>query len=321
MSFFAAEVINLPEPIDHPNADNLFIFQLTKPLQVNVIGNKDSWRGKTKAVYCMIDSVFPQMEEYEFLGSSRRLKAKRLRGIYSAGMLLPAEDSWEVGQDVKDVLGITKYVEPAETMDTSYDSESGPQGERKYTDIENIKRFPDVFQEGEPIVLMEKLHGCCGAFCWSGNRLYCGSRRRWVKDGKNAWWDTARKTGLADKICDYPDYIFFGEVLGVQDLKYNNLPLKFFDVYSIAEARFLNYNEMFPLLNKLGLEMVPVLYEGPWLGLEKMADYAEGKSTLAEHVREGWVGRPAIQERYDLSIDGRCVLKCVGADYTLRKQK
>ena len=61
---------------------------------------------------------------------------------------------------------------------------------------------------------------------------------------------------------------------------------------------------------------MPTLYVGPWLGFDAHKDLAEGKSTIAGHVREGFVVKPT-KERYADRF-GRVILKLVGEGYNLR---
>jgi ATP-dependent RNA circularization protein (DNA/RNA ligase family) len=78
--------------------------------------------------------------------------------------------------------------------------------------------------------------------------------------------------------------------------------------------RYLDYDDFVALCDKLGLERVPELYRGPWS--EDLKKLAEGQSTLADHIREGFVVKP-VKERHEHC--GRVVFKMVGESYLLRK--
>ena len=67
-----------------------------------------------------------------------------------------------VGDDVADILGITKYEPPI----PSYQRVQRKKGSwrnhpmfSKYTDVENFKYYPDLFDEDEEISITEKIHG------------------------------------------------------------------------------------------------------------------------------------------------------------------
>jgi hypothetical protein len=114
----------------------------------------------------------------------------------------------------------------------------------------------------------------------------------------------------------------YGEVLGVQDLKYGfvngRLGLRWFDV-ALDGAYEDHGGPAQRLLLARGLERVPLLYEGPF-SEAVLAEHTDGATTLdAGHVREGVVVRPAA-ERYDVDANlGRVILKSVSGDYLTRK--
>lgn len=63
-----------------------------------------------------------------------------------------------LGQDVSNLLGITKWSPP---IPTSMAGEVASLfGKTLKFDVENHQRYPHIFQEGEPVVATEKLHGC-----------------------------------------------------------------------------------------------------------------------------------------------------------------
>lgn len=111
----------------------------------------------------------------------------------------------------------------------------------------------------------------------------------------------------------------FGEVFGrgVQDLHYGQkVPtLRIFDV--MIGDHFLPPADAFKLAHTLGLETVPVLYEGPYDtdAIEKVRD---GKDSISNsNVREGVVIRSATGTRHPLH--GRKIGKWVSPNYLTRK--
>ena len=66
-------------------------------------------------------------------------------------------------------------------------------------------------------------------------------------------------------------------------------------------------------------ETAPVLYRGPWQGLDAHRHLAEGRTTIGDgHVREGFVVKPVV-ERFDDRI-GRVILKLHGEGYLTKKE-
>lgn len=176
MSEFHVNVVKLGPLIPHPNADTL---NITKVFDYQVITKKDGFKEGDLVVYLPIDSVVPDTKEWYFLaprhsdGSERFpvgqvpekyrvIEAKKLRGIFSQGMLssLPPGD-WKVGDDVCAALNITKY-EPPVPMTMNGECEAPPKGWvlPVYTDVEGLRRYPNVLKENEEVVITEKIHGC-----------------------------------------------------------------------------------------------------------------------------------------------------------------
>lgn len=324
MSTFKVEVVKLPPFEKHPNADRLFV---TKIFDYPVIFNCDNGYEEGDLVtYIPADSVVPMTEEWSFLGDSERshrIKAKKLRGIFSMGMLMPAPEGSKPGDDVAEQLGIIKYETP-EPLTLGGENEKDPGFIPCYTDIEGYRRYSHVLTEGEPVVIVEKVHGCNGRFMWhkGTKRLWIGSRTCIKReDASNLWWKVAYQYKLAEKLgSNCPNLVFYGEVFGqVQDLKYGANKdehfLRFFDVFDIEKGHYLDFDDAMSAIEHAGLEAAPVLYRGPWN--KDLLALAEGKSTLANNVREGFVVRPE-KERWDDEV-GRVILKMIGEGYHLRK--
>lgn len=104
-------VIKNIEPI--PDADK--IVKLTVDGWHVVASKTDGFKIGDLVVYIEIDSVMPEKPEYEFLRSRKfRVRTIILRGQISQGLvlpltILPQDKKWKVGDDVTDILGVTKY--------------------------------------------------------------------------------------------------------------------------------------------------------------------------------------------------------------------
>ena len=91
------QVIKDIQPI--PDADRIEVATI---LGWKVVVEKERYSIGQKVVYFEIDSFLPCVEEYEFLrtssyvnspilGEGFRLKTRRLKGVYSQGLILPIE--------------------------------------------------------------------------------------------------------------------------------------------------------------------------------------------------------------------------------------
>jgi RNA ligase (TIGR02306 family) len=320
MSEFHVEVTRVRNVQKHPNADTLSIAEVNG---YPVIFRTGEYEEGGLAVHVPIDSIVPDRPEWAFLEGHRRIKAKKLRGIFSMGMLTNADPSWVEGQNVQAELGIEKWEPAMPSLVTNTENEADPGFLPVFTDIEGLRRRRDVLQDGEEVVLTEKIHGANARFVYQDGRLWVGSHHQIKKfDERNMWWKVAIEIGLEERLAKVPGIAVYGEVYGqVQDLKYGHptgAKLILFDALDTRTGRYLDYDAFKAVARGLDLETVPELYRGPWLGFDAMTAYCEGKTTMgADHVREGYVVRP-VQERWHHHI-GRVIFKMIGEGYMLRK--
>jgi RNA ligase (TIGR02306 family) len=331
MSEFHCPVIRLGEIVKHENADTLGVTNVFAYPSIVRLGD---FKPGDLAAYIPVDAIVPTTDpHFSFLEANphtkngqHRIKAMRLRGIFSMGLLIHADQDWAEGEDVTERLKITKY-EPPQPLITGGDNETDPGFLPVYTDVEGLRRWPDIIAANTDVILTEKLHGANGRFLWKDGRLWVGSHLNIKKEDSNSvWWRAANQYGLADKLSTVPDIALYGEVFGsVQDLHYGcdrkkgEIRLAFFDALDTKTREYLNWPEFKAMLEKLGLPMVPIIHEGPW-DQTQVGAWSNGKSLMpgADNVREGFVMRP-ITEAWDPRIQ-RTILKMLGEDYLTRKE-
>jgi RNA ligase (TIGR02306 family) len=189
MSTFIVPLTQIKEILPHPNADRL---ELAKVYDWTVVVQKGAYLPEQEVIYVPVDSILPwDLEQHLFPPESKiklnksRIKAIRIRGVVSQGMLVnPYEvpnfniNAYDIEQDVKDALGITKY-EPA-VAETPGQMRAKPKRAKnrnfkEYIDIYNLKWYDRMFQDGEEVYISEKLHG---------TSFRCG----WVKNEPNTLW-------------------------------------------------------------------------------------------------------------------------------------
>ncbi len=322
MSEFHVVVTRIDKIEKHPNADTLSIAKVLGDYPV--IFRTGEFQNGDLAVYVPVDAIVPESNpRWEFLGTQRRIKAKRLRGIFSMGLLTTPDPHWQEGQNVQAELGITKWVPPIELHYMGGENESPPDFFPVYTDLEGLRRHPDVLLPGELVVVTEKIHGCNARFLFREGRLWVGSHHTVKKENSEVlWWKVAYQYQLQEKLKQVEDIALYGEIYGpVQDLTYgaarDELRLAFFDAKDTRTRQYLPWERFSHLMRELELPLPPLLYEGPWR--EELKSMANGQSLIsqANHIREGFVVRP-IQERWDVRC-GRVIFKHVGEEYLLRK--
>ncbi|MEH0443001.1 MULTISPECIES: RNA ligase (ATP) [unclassified Streptomyces] len=342
-----AEVLTVHE---HPDADALELAQVGL---YRAVVAKGAYRTGDAALYIPEQSVLPLdlVEELGLTGRlagsrSDRVKAVRLRGELSQGIVCRPKALADVdlaraaadGVDFAERLGIVKWVPPIPpTM--SGDVEAAPDL-LPWVDIENIQRYPGIFEPGEPVVLTEKLHGsaCLLTYVAGEERVHVSSKGFGAKslalaeDPRNLYWRAVRGHGVPEAAARLAERLgarrvgIFGEVYGagVQDLTYGadgrreTLGYAVFDVSAEIDGavRWLDAEQL------LGgeLPLVPRLFEGPY-DSARVLEIASGRETVSGrelHLREGVVIRPAV-ERYSPVTGGRAIAKAVSGAYLTRK--
>lgn len=327
MSEFQIHVVHVGAVTKHPNADSLSITSPAGTAYPVIIRTGEFVEGDL-AVYVPVDSVVPADDpRWAFLGEHRRIRAKRLRGTFSMGLFTKPDPAWVLGQDVREIMRIEKY-EPPEPLSMGGENERCPFEFPHYTDIEGLRKFPNVLVNGELVVITEKIHGANGRAIYHDGRLWVGSHGCVKRpDPNNMWWKAAAKYGLEEKLKTCPDTVVFFEVYGqVQDLKYGvpqseAIRIVAFDAMDWKTREYLPHRIASALFMTLDIPEAPLLYEGPWLPPD-ISVFAEGASVLdpTQPVREGYVVRPAV-ERFSEAMSGRCILKMIGEGYMTRKEK
>lgn len=157
----------------------------------------------------------------------------------------------------------------------------------------------------------------------NARNIYLRSLKRLLDVGMNDRLIALRERGVYG-LTTTNQVAIYGETFGkgVQDLAYGQRDIAFrgFDVFvgDRNSGRWLNVVEKMAFFAELGIEMVPVLYEGPFdaAALEAVRD---GNTTLTDQkqIREGIVITPKYERENDQI--GRVLLKMVSPDYLLRK--
>lgn len=298
----------------HPNADSLSIVRV---FGSTVCVRTELWVGINKAVFVppenLIDCSRP---EFASFGTGIvKVKAAKLRGVVSCGILVPAKEDWLIGQDVTAELGITH--DESDKNDQQISQEGNPPKTvvTKY-DIDIFHKKIEHFT-GVKVVITEKLHGSQVRVSYDEDGLHVGSRNIWYKkESNNAYWKSVLSCPEVIAYCkDHPNAVVFGEVLGTQGgygygYTSNKPKAFFFDVWN--NGRFEDY-DVFKLMKTLyRVPIVPELYVGEF-NMTVAQELSCGNSTLYDVGREGCVVKPLIESKTP-EFD-RLIMKIIGPDY------
>lgn len=148
----------------------------------NAIVKKGEYTVGEYVVVATTDAVIPQnisdaIGVTNYLRKGQRVRTVKLRGVYSECLIIPFDILppmqqqyargigyyWDAGQDLMEILGITKYEPPVKTVTLV----SGGRKVRYtqnpnfhvYYKFPNQKNTPNMFSEEDDVVITRKLHG------------------------------------------------------------------------------------------------------------------------------------------------------------------
>lgn len=328
MSSLFVPITVIEKILPHSNADAL---ELAHVLGWQIVVKKGAHQVGERVVYFPIDTVLP-LELSERIGvtkylSKQRIKCARLRGEPSFGLIIPLEDErWQIGENVAEFYGATKYEPPIRVG--AGDAEQEHPLFQEYSDIENMRNFPDIFAVGETVLLSEKIHGSNVRVGMIEGELMAGSkavRRKRPADDKFAtsiYWfpltiESVRSL-LEHFAATHRQVILFGEVYGskIQSFHYGHkgtLGFRAFDL--LIDGTYMDWPSFITTCQQYGLETAPLVATIRF-SLAGVKHYSEGQTLLMEqgaHMREGVVVRP-LHERTDPKL-GRVILKYVSDAY------
>lgn len=324
MSKHTVDVIEIASVQPHANAERLEVVPIGG---WQAVVKKGQFKAGDRAIYIQPDYTIPTARpEFAFLareGRDRhRLKAVRLRGVLSYGLLIPVPtelDSKTVGENVMTDLGVERY-EPPVVMGGADElpSDQWPQAYASKFDVESLQNNPGIIKDGEQVVVTEKIHGANARYLFEGGTFYMGSRTRWLRPDVNHHW---RLAAVADNRIEAwcrknEGVVLYGEVYGsVQSLKYGMKP----GTVSFAAFAASNKGEWvntMALIDDPSLPTAPLVYRGEY-DAERILHLAEEDSAVETapkgHMREGLVIVPEC-ERRDECI-GRVALKHISNRY------
>lgn len=304
------------EIFPHPNADKL---ELARVGLYNVVVGKGQFQSGDSVLYVPEYAVLPEPIitalglTGKLAGSKNdRVKPIKLRGELSQGLVISL-DTLPNGivdgvHDYAEILGISKY-EPPIPVHMAGDIQ-GSTDLTNWIDIENIKKYPDIFTDGTEVHISEKIHGTASLFTFlfkDTDRFYLdgeletfvsskglGAKKLVIKeDEKNLYW-RALKTYQLDKFARHiarsavelhagPDNEFtIDGVDYVEPMQPKVTKIAIFGETFGAGVQDLNYG----FINKLGFAVFDAYVEfdggyGYWVNPVDLETYAKESNVPA----------------------------------------
>lgn len=163
--------------------------------------------------------------------------------------------------------------------------------QKKYQSITRYGKSNNEVTARGNIVIWEKLDGANASFKRVGDEIQTFSRNQELtgEDGLGGFRKWVLENINIEKL--EPDFLYFGEWLNRHKINYGEHEKKFFlfDVYDLAEVKYLDMRFIRDEAQHLGLTLAPIFYEGEYISEEHLQSFV-GKSMLApDGVGEGVV--------------------------------
>lgn len=268
MSDFHPCIVRLGQISDLTNSDFLQITTVMNEYPV-IIRKGDFKEGQLAAFICY-DAVVPDTEQFHFLAPTydvgsvpvgkRTIKCRKLRGSYSEGLLVPAPPHLNEGDCIIEHFGLIKRVydeevseHPSNKNKGSNENEKSPKTFQLFKyDLEGMAKYGYAFEDGEEVLIAEKLDGENFSMTYAEDKLWVRSRNFFKRNGNkqplnkgplslkklffnlkshliglkesikqwhkpvalSPWWEVPIRLGLEKKLKKYPYLAFFAEFYG-----------------------------------------------------------------------------------------------------------
>ena len=310
----------------HPNTD------VTK-LEIGLIKGwpvvipKGQYQNNDLVVFIQIDSIVPFTNPYfSFMERQKfRIWNARFKGAPSQGLVCPlsilplgksaftddgkgnaieVQMQWELGDDVTDILGVTKY---EKGLDSSICGDAKGEFPRQYvsiTDEDNLLNYPEIFDEikGVKCYLTVKADGSSMTTIYDKelNEVKVCSRRLEQKEGTGFWniankYDLPNKLKLLGKAIAIQGEACGGKIQG-NPMGLTEQAMFVFNVKQHDTGMWYGYEDIKKTCDELGLQMVtlvmePFIFDDTWniARLQEIANNviymgADGKPRKAEGI-------------------------------------
>lgn len=320
-----AEVVKV-KLLPHENADTLSVVNVGG---FSVCVRTADWNDGDLAVYIRPDTLCDSTrEEFRFLSPDKlgpvRVKVKRLRQVYSQGLLIPAPTGVSEGDNLYEGLDLAHYEPEMEHISTGGNFLRPPAAfsEMSKYDIDNARssKFRRLFIDGEPVSVTNKLNGSNVSYVFTEDKMWVRSRSGFRSEEDNIFWRGLKNTPQVEEFCrEHPGKVCYGEIVGnVKGFRYDvpagQVAFRCFDMMR-ENLSYMDHIDWLATCNRYGIPKVPEVGIVPF-DFDKLLELAEQPCPLNNPINEGICFRP-VKERRDYHL-GRVIAKIVSNRYLER---
>lgn len=323
----------------------------------STVAKLDEFQVGDPCVYFEVDSILPEKAEFEFMRDRKfRVRTMKFRKQIAQGLAMPLKEitalwrddspllvdedkiQFEEGQDVTELIGVTKY-EPA----TPVCLEGKIVGRRPHfvakTDEYRLQSYPEILNEfeGKTAYITEKLDGSSLSVFYSPlvkEFGVCSRNLQLAEDENNAFWKAVNRYNLKEVFpaaVENSDqssitFVIQSELCG-PGVQRNRLELEYHDmfvfgIYDATNDRYLTYEEMERFCGDLLLKTVPFIDTISLEGhtIDSLLNMAEGKYPGTKNEREGIVIRDVESSRSKVLDGGLLSFKVINNRYLLKAE-
>lgn len=149
--------------------------------------------------------------------------------------------------------------------------------QKKYHSIVRLghKSTVGVLNEGDEIIVQEKVDGSNASFMVHEGQLLCFSRNKQLDPSNtlSGFYNWVHENIDPEKLLD--GVIYFGEWTATHKILYPDHTKKFFlfDVYNTHLEEYVNFSMVVDEAMRLGLNLIPVFYRGQYQGYDHLTSF------------------------------------------------
>ncbi len=321
------------------------------------VAKKDEFKVGDPCVYFEVDSILPEAPEFEFMRARKfRVKTMKFRKQIAQGLAMPLKEvsalwkdgspllveddivQFEEGQDLTEVIGVTKYEPPVPVCLEGKIIGRRP-GFVPRTEEARIQSYPGLIDEfsGKLAYSTVKLDGTSISIFYSPVQKelgVCSRNMQILEDDNNIYWKVVNKYQLKENFSAAVEssdrnnitFVIQAELCG-PGIQKNKLGLTTYDmfVFNIYDATndvYLPYDEIDMFCEDLSLKRVPLIDKFYLEGhtVDSLLQLANGNYEGTKNKREGIVIRDITSSRSQILCGGLLSFKVLNNEFLLEEK-